>query len=89
MALSPEEFAHTLPTAMRDWPVTGGPSSWRVDDPSGRRIATIHTEPLADRRLGVLSLPVLAVEIELVDAPPDRVTEFLRRFDCGFHRGGG
>jgi hypothetical protein len=39
--------------------------------------------------MGSLRLPVLAVTIELATATADLAKEFMRRFERGFHRGGG
>jgi hypothetical protein len=89
MGASIEEFARTLPNAMRDWQVSGGPDAWRISSPSGEHIAGIRIQPLAERRLGALSLPVLAVRIDLDPSSAVRAEEFLRRFERGFQRGGG
>ena len=89
MGYSADEFAHTLPRAMRDWRVSGGPALWRVDDRLGQTIATVRIAPLAERRIGALSLPVLRVKIELAESGRSQEEEFMRRFERGFHRGGG
>jgi hypothetical protein len=74
---------------MRDWTVSGGPADWQVSDRDGTRIADIRIAPLPERSMGSLNLPVLAVTIDLEPATPEQAAEFLRRFDRGFHRGGG
>ena len=89
MGYSEREFIRVLPAAMRDWPVSGGPDAWQVSDGAGTGIASIRISPLPERRIGSLSLPVLAVTIDLRSTPPEQATEFMRRFDRGFHRGGG
>lgn len=89
MGYSADEFAHTLRRAMRDWPVKGGPDLWHVVDPQGRPIATIRIAPMAERRIGALSLPVLRVRIDFDGPESAREAEFVRRFERGFHRGGG
>ena len=89
MGYSADEFARTLPRAMRDWPVSGGPDRWQVVDPLGRPIATLRIAPMAERRIGALSLPVLRVTIDLGEADGAQEAEFVRRFERGFHRGGG
>jgi len=89
MGYSAAEFARVLPAAMRDWSVSGGPCAWQVTDRCGAQVATIRIEPLPDRVVGALRLPVLAVALDLADSPSDVRDEFVRRFDRGFHRGGG
>jgi hypothetical protein len=39
--------------------------------------------------IGALRLPVLAVTIDLGGARETLMREFMRRFERGFHRGGG
>ena len=89
MGYSRDEFSSVLPSAMRDWSVAGGPDLWRVSTVAGDRIANIRIEPMPDRAMGSLRLPVLAVSIDLTNASIDLADEFVRRFERGFHRGGG
>jgi len=89
MGYSTDEFSRVLPAAMRDWSVSGGPDSWQVFTVGGEDIATIRIQPMPERAMGSLRLPVLAVSIDLSAASPDRVSEFVHRFERGFHRGGG
>ena len=89
MGYSADEFIRVLPGAMRDWPVTGGPDVWQVRDHVGEVIARVHIEPRSDRLMGALRLPVLAVTIDLGGAGETLAHEFMRRFERGFHRGGG
>ena len=89
MGCSLAEFAAALPAAMRDWRISGGPVAWQVADAAGRHIASISISPLPARRLGALSLPVLSVTLDLGEVPAALREEFLRRFERGFHRGGG
>ena len=89
MGYSRDEFTRVLPGAMRDWPVTGGPDVWQVRDSTGEIIARVHIEPRSDRLMGALRLPVLAVTIDLGAAGESLTHEFMRRFERGFHRGGG
>lgn len=89
MGYSLTEFAQVLPSAMRDWKVSGGPDVWHVCDRAGEPIAAIATLPQSVRALGALRIPVLRVEIELLSASPTVAGEFMRRFERGFHRGGG
>ena len=89
MGYSVGEFSAVLPSAMRDWRVSGGPYRWRVIAVDGSLVSEILIEPRPDRAIGALRLPVLAVTIDLGNTHPERVAEFLHRFDRGFHRGGG
>lgn len=89
MGYTAAEFAAVLPAAMRDWTVSGGPHDWQVSTGDGREVAAVRLGVLPERRIGALSLPVLAVTIELSQASNELAGEFLRRFERGFHRGGG
>jgi hypothetical protein len=89
MGYSLAEFARVLPLAMRDWTMSGGPLRWQVLNGDAVKLADIVVEVLPERRIAALSLPVLAVSIEIGDIGPTVADEFVRRFDRGFHRGGG
>ena len=89
MGYTATEFAQVLPRAMRDWAVSGGPDTWRVVDDHRAPLVVIHTRALPERRVGALALPVLEVTLDLGATPEAVAAEFLRRFDRGFHRGGG
>lgn len=89
MGYSTDEFIRVLPGAMRDWVVTGGPDVWQVRDSAGELIAGVRIEPRSERVIGALRLPVLAVTIDLAGAQETLMREFMRRFERGFHRGGG
>lgn len=89
MGYSLDEFNRVLPAAMRDWEVSGSAHSWQVNDVDGAHIAELRLRPQAARSIGSLQLPVLLVTIDLRSASGERRAEFLRRFERGFHRGGG
>jgi len=89
MGYSSAEFCRVLPAAMRDWSVSGGPELWQVATAGGDDVATIRIQPMPERAMGSLRVPVLAVTIDLAAASPDRAGEFVHRFERGFHRGGG
>ena len=89
MGYSRDEFIRVLPGAMRDWPVTGGPDVWQVRDSAGELVARVYIEPRSERVMGALRLPVLAVTIDPGGAGENVMREFMRRFERGFHRGGG
>ena len=88
MGYSAAEFAAVLPAAMRDWQVGGESPSWVVND-GGRRVALLTIKTLPERVIGALRLPVLHVSIDLREADAEVCREFQRRFERGFHRGGG
>ena len=89
MGYSIDEFAGVLAPAMRDWAVAGGPHTWSVCSGDGQPLATIDVAPGADRRVGALRLPVLHVRIRFETTSAVHAAELLRRFERGFHRGGG
>ncbi|MEZ5588711.1 MAG: hypothetical protein R3E46_16730 [Sedimenticolaceae bacterium] len=89
MGYSLSEFAQVLPAAMRDWTVSGGPDVWQVSDQAGLPVAAIATQAQSVRALGALRIPVLRVEIVLLCTSLALAEEFSRRFERGFHRGGG
>lgn len=89
MGCSAAEFARTLPSAMRDWRVGGGPLEWQVSAADGAQVAQIAIAPAPARSMGALRLPVLKVRLDLSGTPGALAGEFLRRFERGFHRGGG
>ncbi len=89
MGFTAEEFVRLLPAAMRDWPVEGGPNAWEVVGSGGGTIARIRIQPGPERAIGALRLPVLVVTIDLAGTSPAVAEEFMRRFERGFHRGGG
>lgn len=88
MGYSVAEFNRTLPLAMRDWQLSGGPHEWVVADAAGTPVAHIAIAARPDRRIGALSLPVLGVSIDLSNSAVS-AEAFLLRFDRGFHKGGG
>ena len=90
MGYSVDEFVRVLPAAMRDWRVSGSRLQWHVQHAEAGLDIGIDLSPLPDRRMGALSVPVLAVTI--TPKPPTSnalMEEFMRRFERGFHRGGG
>jgi hypothetical protein len=89
MGYSVEEFRRVLPAAMRDWRIDGSGQQWRVLRADGEPVATLALKTLAPRVIGALRIPVLAVRIDLNPNDPVLRAEFLRRFERGFHRGGG
>jgi hypothetical protein len=89
MGYTAREFAQVLPRAMRDWVVSGGPDAWQVTGSGGVPLAGIRIEVQSDRRIGALALPVLLVTLDLGGTTDAQAAEFLRRFNRGFHRGGG
>ena len=89
MGYSAQEFRRVLPAAMRDWLVTGNGSEWAISTSNADPVARIEIESRPSRTLGALRIPVLAVRIRLLADEPALRDEFVRRFERGFHRGGG
>lgn len=87
MALRPAEFLHWLPAA-------AGPLGWRAEEARvlvgapGCGVA-ITMQPLPDRTIGKLRLPVTRVTMTFDGLPEVDRKSFLARFDRAFHRGGG
>lgn len=89
MGYSLDEFAGNLPAAMRDWVVRGGPPRWEVSEPDGTPVAIVSATVLPVRSIGSLRVPALGVSIAWRTRSVALVAEFERRFERGFHRGGG
>lgn len=88
MGYSLDEFARVLPSAMRNWSVGGEAGRWRIDI-DGQPAVSISLCPQPPRNMGMLSIPVSAVTIRFEKDDAHLVTEFMTRFERGFHRGGG
>ncbi|MEJ2575929.1 MAG: hypothetical protein P8106_04360 [Gammaproteobacteria bacterium] len=85
------EFAALLPRVFADWRIEGhahGP--WRLTSPDEAVAVTIEAEPRPPRRLGALTIPVLAVRFhDCTAGEAGHWQRFQQRFERGFHRGGG
>ena len=87
MALTRADFLRLLPAAV-------GHAAFRVD---GNDIAAepcafawrIRLEERPGRPFGPVTLPVLAVTLDLDGAKPDEARAFVGRFLLGFQRAGG
>jgi len=88
MGYSLTEFARVLPPAMRDWQVSGEPGRWQVSI-GGQAAVSISLVSQPPRSMGMLSIPVSSVTIRFEQDDAMIVTEFMTRFERGFHRGGG
>ena len=66
-----------------------GKQSWRVShiDSSFEMQINVQTKP--DRKLGLMSLPVLAVDFDCTRDEADAGELFFHRFHQYFHKGGG
>lgn len=82
------EFFRILPLALRDY-------EHRMDDGDtiavvlGAGRVTIRLGPLSSRRIALLNLPVLPVELTFEGVAPDMRDRFMIGFDNSFRRGGG
>jgi hypothetical protein len=62
---------------------------WWIEEPVSRSRISVAVSVASERRIGALSLPVLQVRIDPGGTPAAVMAEFMRRFERGFHRGGG
>ena len=90
MGYTVEEFSNVLPRAMRDWSVVEQRTRvWSVTTQKNKQVAQITVVPKPERRIASLTLAVLLVDIAFHTRDSDRRSEFMRRFDRGFQKGGG
>jgi len=89
MALSPREFEKSIAAfAGAHVPVVDGRASIALGTEG--QIAEIVFEPLPPRRVGgLLDLPQARVSIVMPNVASELQSDFLRRFDIAFQRGGG
>lgn len=67
---------------------SGHAGDWRITGADGVS-ARLRAAPLPPRRLGMLELPRLQLELD-IRAPDDAgIDAFLKRFHQHFHKGGG
>jgi hypothetical protein len=87
MGVSHREFWQSLPAAVagRDYVVDGD----RVTIGVGGGTVVLTLGPERTRRIAALSLPATVIELRFDGVGEDDRTQFLRRFDIGFQRGGG
>jgi hypothetical protein len=81
------EFLAWLPGAVRDAPFEVDADLIRIRYAAGE--VRIRIAQAAERRLGLLSLPVLMVSIQFVGIEARAREEFLKHFDLFTRRGGG
>ena len=87
MTITHAEFLRSLAPAVAPATFTvHGRSISVIGAPGGVEI-TLSEE--RERRLALLRLPVVDVEIELSGFEPDALERFLTQFDRAFQRGGG
>ncbi len=85
MSVSREEFFRLLPSAVAHFHVDGEIVRWFDEG----RAWTIRLLPLANRRLGSVSVLRHRVEISLDACPEAEGEAFMARFRRAFLRGGG
>jgi hypothetical protein len=85
MSLSREEFFRLLPAAVGSFVVDGE----TIRPPDGSRRWIIRLAPLADHRVGSVTVPRHRVEIVVESGSEAEAEAFLERFRRGFLRGGG
>ncbi len=61
----------------------------RIESGNRRRGWEFVLTPLPERRIALLALPVMRVELRLRGFAPEECADFERQFDLCFRRGGG
>lgn len=91
MGCSRSEFLRWLPgaagPALLHGSRHGEQERHRVVTPGGTVLIT--TAPMAPRRIGLLTLPVLRVVFQFIDMDAPAQADFMRHFDLYTRRGGG
>ncbi len=65
------------------------PSSWLISHDTGELKTRIQVEQLPPRTLGLLDLPVLGVNFNLLSGNTEDEQLFFEKFFRYFHKGGG
>ena len=86
MGLDVEEFLRLLPSAVAPHPFHSGDTGITVCHTEGE--VRIELQPMPDRRIGALSLPVTRVTIHS-RVSESRLGDFLDHFDLRYQKGGG
>lgn len=88
MALTRQEFDRQLQPLLDGWFAESSGDGWGMK--RGACAVSIRCRPLAVRRIGMIQLPCLLVDI-VFDGGGSEEDEvlFFRRFHCCFQRGGG
>ncbi len=87
MGLTVGEFLRGLPGLAGGSPWLHEKGRVKLQMPDGE--VSLQLQPLPERRLASLSLPVTRVEIDLSALPAAARRTFLARFDLYYRRGGG
>ncbi len=66
----------------------GTPGDWHIRGADGLS-ARFKASPLPPRRLGMLELPRLQLELDVRAPDESAIDAFLKRFHQHFHKGGG
>lgn len=87
MSITRDDFLRLLPAALGGVGFTSTAHGIIAED--GPRRIGIELSPRGVRQLASLSLPTLAVKLEMEGGTEGEWHAFLHRFDSVFHRGGG
>ena len=87
MSTSHAEFLRSLPSAIAPATYTQSGLTITVDGAPGK--VEIRLSEERERRIALLRLPVVDVEIELSGFEPEVLERFLVQYDRAFQRGGG
>lgn len=87
MSITRSDFLRLLPAALGGMEFTSTAHGIAAMD--GPRRIDIELSFQGVRQLASLSLPTLAVKLEMEGGTEDEWQAFLRRYDSVYHRGGG
>lgn len=87
MSIDRADFLRLLPAALGGIPFSLHDDE--IEAHSGARRIRIRLSRAGTRSMGSLQLPRLQVTLDLAGFPERERSEFLRRFDLAFQRGGG
>lgn len=87
MGITHKEFLRSLAPAVAPATFTVAGRTISVIGAPGKVEITLSEE--RERRIALLRLPVVDVDIELTGFAPEALERFLTRFDRAFQRGGG
>lgn len=93
MGYTPHEFSKTLLGGFSDerspYRVSAvGQFEWRISDEEGLLVG-LSIAPKPARKLGLLELPVLSVNFQIIEDKNQVKSKFFDKFFKYFHKGGG
>ncbi len=92
MGYRPDEFDQTLQGFCAARPplhCSGSPPRWQLTDDRQGLKARIDIQSLPERRIGMLILPRLQVDLDIQSEDARALDAFMQGFHRHFHKGGG